>query len=267
MLGLLPVLAIGLWIWGPQWLPNFNSNPRERDSIGIMSYNLLFSNEDGAQIEQVIRFADPAVIGFQELSRGHEDRLLSGLGADYPHNTFNLPVRGVGLMSRYPILESSALDFPPRHLALQARIDHPDGPITVFVIHFRHNGLTETALAKMPAMWTQAYATRAAEVQQFLALVAATDGPLLLLCDCNMTETSTTYGQLAAQLQDSFRAAGWGLGYTLHPEPAPTAIERIDYIWASEHFGILTSRVLGRGGSDHHPVFSEIFVRGVSLDR
>ena len=256
LIGLLVVAALGLTIWGPQFTPQFRTAQPARAALSVMSFNVLGSNRSYGQLVFVIGSAGPDLVGFQELNRDSKLGRQARLGRDYPHNSFDTLVRGVGLMSRYPILEVLPLDFPPRHLAIRAVVASPAGPIDVYVIHFRHNGLTDVAWSEAAAIWTEAYAIRAAEVAQFAALLQYRQRPVLLLCDCNMTETSFAYRGLSGLLGDSFREAGWGLGYTLHPEPFPAAFERIDYIWHSPEFVPLRASVLERGGSDHHPIMA-----------
>ena len=54
---------------------------------------------------------------------------------------------------------------------------------------------------------SSAYARRAAEVDRLTDELRGLDAPALLLCDCNLTETSQAHAGLQALLADSFREA------------------------------------------------------------
>jgi endonuclease/exonuclease/phosphatase (EEP) superfamily protein YafD len=77
--------------------------------------------------------------------------------------------------------------------------------------------------------------------------------------DFNTTPQSENYALLCSHLRDAFLDSGWGSGFTYPATPKfgirlPTPLVRIDYIFYSEHFGSLDSRVLrDSGGSDHRP--------------
>lgn len=88
--------------------------------------------------------------------------------------------------------------------------------------------------------------------------------PVLVLCDCNMTDQSDDYRAMNDLLDDSFREAGTRMGFTF---PATFRsygrflpyLVRIDYIWHSDQFVALDARVADNSGtSDHRPVIAEL---------
>ncbi|HSM80067.1 MAG TPA: endonuclease/exonuclease/phosphatase family protein [Nodosilinea sp.] len=85
-------------------------------------------------------------------------------------------------------------------------------------------------------------------------MVQTRDRTTILLCDCNMTDTSQTYAQLRSQLTDSFQQAGWGWGHTLRLGAIPWPVQRLDYVWHTADLRSLSARVGDSGGSDHYPV-------------
>ena len=223
-----------------------------------MSYNVLFSNHAPEALAHSVISASPDVIGFQELTLQIKDSLKFSLSETYPYNTFDMfGPQGVGLLSKYPILSANQLSFPPDdHRALHAVIDWHDQPVHVFVVHFSANNFFDNPLSQLPELARERYGQRADQITQLENELSLIDEPILLMCDCNFTDTSEAYSRLKQILSDSYRSTGWGFGHTLHPSNIPIRVQRIDYIWYSDSLIPVNSYVGLAGGSDHHPVIS-----------
>jgi endonuclease/exonuclease/phosphatase (EEP) superfamily protein YafD len=91
-----------------------------------------------------------------------------------------------------------------------------------------------------------------------LSALPEADVPVLVMCDCNFTETTMAYARFADRLQDGYREAGWGLGHTIHPVGISIALNRIDYVWYSHHFAAMSAGVVKGGMSDHSPVVVDL---------
>ncbi len=102
------------------------------------------------------------------------------------------------------------------------------------------------------------YSRRESETIRLKQIMHELDQPVLLMCDCNMTDTSAAYARLRTALNDSFREAGWGFGHTFFPPQSPFPIQRIDYIWHSEDFTAIQAYVGQDGGSDHLPIVAKL---------
>jgi endonuclease/exonuclease/phosphatase (EEP) superfamily protein YafD len=85
--------------------------------------------------------------------------------------------------------------------------------------------------------------------------------PALLLCDCNLTDTSQAYARLATFMADSFREAGWGFGHSSFSRRPPFQAQRLDYVWHSDQLAALEAAVGPDGGSDHRPVIARLALR------
>jgi vancomycin resistance protein VanJ len=256
LLGVLVIPSlVFLWLFGELFLPHWQSAP-EGPRLKIMTYNVLFSNEDFDAIADSIRATGPDIVGFEELTGAHEV-LPPLLASEYPYATFSRDVKinGVGLISRYPIESAERIPLPPLNLAMQAVLNVDGRRLRVFVVHLTPNNYP---LSQMPARAAERFAARAGETRQLAAELSTLDGPAVLLCDCNLTDTSEAYRTLNAVLGDSFREAGWGLGHTIQPFGAPVAFQRIDYVWHSREFFAASAGVGQPGGSDHHPVWAEL---------
>lgn len=254
---MIPVIVF-LFFWGALFLPA-PSSAHSSQPLKMMTFNVLVSNKAGVELTNSITSAVPDVIGFQELSPTTIQALQTQLSTEYPHHTFDqFEPHGVGLMSRFPITAVTRVPFPPRDLALHAIIDWHGEPVHVLVAHLSANNIFDNSLAVLPQLAHDRYAQRADQVSRLLAELALIDEPVVLLCDCNFTDTSEAYGRLRTQLHDSFKQAGWGFGHTLHTQIVPFRVQRVDYIWTSPHFAALDSTVGQNGGSDHHPVISTL---------
>ena len=109
-------------------------------------------------------------------------------------------------------------------------------------------------MAEFVPLVLERYGRRAAEVTRIQEKIAGLDEPILLMCDCNLTDTSEAYARLDTVLDDSFREIGWGFGHTFYPPVAPSPIQRIDYVWHSDDFVAVKAFVGQDGGSDHLPI-------------
>jgi vancomycin resistance protein VanJ len=105
------------------------------------------------------------------------------------------------------------------------------------------------------------YEQRLAEVRRLEQEFRSLHEPALLLCDCNLTDTSEAYAQLTTFLRDSFREAGWGLGHSSYGRRPPFLAQRLDYIWYTDGLAATEAFVGSDGGSDHRPVVARLALR------
>ena len=260
----LPV-GVFLFFWGALFLPNPSpSTGASAQEIIAMSYNVLFSNQTPGALATSIVSASPEVIGFQELTPQIIDSLGSSLSEIYPYGTFDLfEPQGVGLLSRYPILSANKFSFPPRdNLALHTIIDWEGQPVHIFVVHFSANNFFDNSMAQLPQLALERYGQRANQITYLEKELSLIEEPIILMCDCNFTDTSEAYSRLNHVLNDSFRSAGWGFGHTLKPQGIPFRVQRIDYIWHNNNFAPINANVGLAGGSDHHPIISTLAYKG-----
>jgi vancomycin resistance protein VanJ len=261
LLGLsLPLIAFGALL-GPLFLPKLPERPAQGAHVlTAMTFNVLTTNKDAAAIVGAIRAAKPDIVGFQELTRARKAAISAALATDYPYQTLAPPERfpAIGLISRFPIEQAEPVFLPPLHFALHAILRVDGARLHVFVVHLSPNGFGRNPVSQYAALAEERYAQRWAEVARLEQELHALHEPALLLCDCNLTDTSQAYAQLTTFLSDSFREAGWGLGHSFFSWRAPFLSQRLDYIWHSDGLIAIEARVGPDGGSDHRPVVARL---------
>jgi endonuclease/exonuclease/phosphatase (EEP) superfamily protein YafD len=199
-----------------------------------------------------LRASDADVIALVELVDYHMPA-LEAVADIYPYQeTYTGVIFGKGLISRYPIVETSGpMHFGTRSTYLFTLIDVNGQPLQAVVAH-----------APRPVVTRSGYHYESGTDDDFHALAAqaGSDIPTIMMGDFNTTDQSENYAQLAnAGLTDAHRQAGSGLGLTF---PArffgPIPVVRIDFVWVSQAFDVLDVHVGPDAGSDHLPVIARL---------
>lgn len=257
----IPTVAF-VFFFGGLFLSPFAQSLVDKDGpfITVMSFNVLHSNRDYEAIARSIRAASPDLVGFQELTPQSARAIAKALETEYPYGTLQSlePGRSAGLLSHFPIETAEWFPLPPLDIALHTTIDLEGRRVHVFVVHLSPNNFSDCPVAEFVPLVIERYGRRAAEVSRLQQEIADLAEPVLLMCDCNLTDTSEAYTHLDGFLRDSFREAGWGFGHTLHPTNAPFPLQRIDYVWHSDDWVAIEAYVGQAGGSDHLPAVAKL---------
>lgn len=258
---ILPILAF-VGLWGDLFLPSLTQSPQLQNKalITVMNFNVLTSNQEYDAIVGSIHAASPDLIGFEELTPSSAEAIAQMFKTEYPYGTLQSMEdgRSAGLLSRFPIETSEWFSLPPRNISLHAVITIEKRRVHVFIVHLSPNNFFSYSLTGFVPLVIERYKSRAAEVNRLETEVGALTEPVLLLCDCNMTDTSETYTHLSSFLSDSFHEVGWGLGHTLYISGFPFPVQRVDYIWHSDDFVAFDAFVGKAGGSDHLPIVAKL---------
>jgi|GEM_PF-228181 len=270
--------AMFLLSYGGLFIPHQpNTLALNAPTITLQTHNLLARNRTPERILDVIRDISADVVALQEVSVAFERRLQTL--DEYPymaiHGTADdgtLRMRetmGQGILSRYPILEDDfwSYDFLPIPLSHQRVVIDVDGQkIVIYNVHPTHPGMTGNAFFDV--------SFRKQEYADLLSRIQSETLPVIMMGDFNLTDLSFEYSQIAAQLTDTHREIGQGLGYTFpdfreayivdsmeiipenFPEHLPTPLlMRLDYVFHSEEFSGVSAYVYHTsGGSDHRPL-------------
>ncbi|MGB3650999.1 MAG: endonuclease/exonuclease/phosphatase family protein [Rivularia sp. (in: cyanobacteria)] len=256
LFGLCFPLGLFIGLYGSFFLPSLStSTPQNQPTIKAMTFNMLFNNEDYDSISRMVAENKPDIIGLQEVRSQTVPILIKRFEKDYPYHGFH-PVElshNVGILSRFPIDKLIALPAPPIQRGIQVTLRLNNGePIEAIVAHLTPN----YPLNKFMQLAEYWYKSRAAEVSYLSNIVKQYDQPMIVMCDCNFTDTSETYSQMQNALKDSFHEAGWGFGHTFLGRFFP--VGRIDYIWHTKQLQTVDAYVGKGGGSDHLPVIAKL---------
>jgi vancomycin resistance protein VanJ len=265
----LPV-ALFVWLFGETLLPpaSVGAVDEGRTTITVMSFNVLWSNQEYDRIAEVIATADPDIVGFQELRPEHLPAINARLPGAYPYHA-SLEQEGlhtVGLLSRFPIESTMLPEDTMLERAIAVRVQVDDHPLTVVVAHFNptpvgdilHTVFDHRDLNELSTLVSTTFAQRERQTERLLAYLGDLEHPAIVLCDCNANSVSEVYGNLRTDLQDSFVQAGWGLGNTRVEPWFGVPLKRVDYVWHVPELQSLRAWVGSAGGSDHLPVIAEL---------
>lgn len=227
------------------------------------TYNILSGLSDPDEVIQTIESLDADLIAFEELGTAHVAAIKEHFGSEYPYQVISPSETGfgVGLFSRFPVIDQQIdLTLEPHQRHIRAVLDMNGIEVVVYVAHPYppHNFFS-------PISYDDSQ--RGNQLAALRDQIRQEDGPVLMLCDCNMTDQSDDYRAMADLLQDSFREAGARMGFTF---PATFRSQgrflpylvRIDYIWHSDEFVALDAHVADNSGtSDHRPVIAELSLK------
>jgi endonuclease/exonuclease/phosphatase (EEP) superfamily protein YafD len=212
LLLILPIAAF-VGLWGNLFYPSLTQAPQliqNKAFITVMNFNVLSGNQEYDAIVDSIHAASPDLIGFEELTPSSAEAIAQMLKTEYPYGTLQSMEdgRSAGLLSRFPIETSEWFSLPPRNISLHTVITIEKRRAHVFIVHLSPNNFFSYPLAEFVPLVIERYKSRATEVSRLEAEVGALNEPVLLVCDCNMTDTSETYTHLSSFLSDSFHEAG-----------------------------------------------------------
>jgi vancomycin resistance protein VanJ len=249
---LLPSALLLLVTYGGQFLPRSVRVLADAHALNLLTYNIEAPNMQHDRVIEVIRAANADVVALQEVSLQIAPLLQRAFADSYPYMALHPHpggYAGQGLLSRYPILEDRYWQTDPAwSLGHQrVRLLLPDGTQIVL-----YNGHPPPPYLGQPDSFNDQL--RNADLLQLLALIEQENEPHLLAGDLNMTDQNALYPRLTAHLRDSFREAGYGLGWSF-ASFLPLPALRIDYVLHSDHWTAQSAHVLAdSGGSDHYPL-------------
>jgi len=261
-----------------QGFVNFSMLSDEPGDLTVMSYNanFLYTVRNGSKTEKkgnlrsiqnfLDQHDDVDIFCLQETSRFTRN-LVSEKFPDY--HTHKITNRGTYILSRYPIIDAGEINFGTiTNSCVWADVRHPSGKVRVYCTHLQSNKVSTDAVKVMDnanlkeeKTWTGIQAIlekyriasrkRVSQAKLIADHSAKVSHPTLIVGDVNDPPTSYTYSRLCGSFQDSFVAAGSGIGTTY---AGKIPMLRIDYIFADDNFKVESFEVLKEPYSDHFPV-------------
>ena len=256
LFGLCFPLGIFIGLYASFFLPSLSTTVSQNQQIiKVMTFNMLFNNSDYDAITQMVNENNPDIIGLQEVPPQTVPILIKNFASSYPYHAFH-PVElkhNVGILSRFPIDKFITLPTPPIERGIQVTLRLNNGkPMDAIVTHL----IPPYPLNKVFKLAQYWYERRSQEVSYISNIPKQYDDPIIVMCDCNFTDTSETYSQMQKVMEDSFHQKGWGLGHTFLGKFFP--IGRIDYIWHTKDIKTIEASVGEEAGSDHLPVIAKL---------
>jgi len=234
--------------------PNPTRRAEEGDLLRAATYNIHYGYDSDWRLQleaqaEAIEAAGAGVIALQEVDTGRPTSYMID-DARWLARRLNMGViympcmehmTGIGLLSRYPILEYDTLLLPSdleQTGIIWAKIDVGGQPVNAFAIWM---GLEPEE--------------RAQQLSAALAFIAAHPGPAVFGGDFNSTPDSPVYAQIAAAgFSDPFVTLGLGSPPT---DPAINPTKRIDFVWLRDLIPA-AAEVSGSLASDHRLVVVEV---------
>lgn len=240
-------------------------------SFSVMNYNVRIFNKYNwinkedipSQITAFIKEQDPDLLSLQEYYPA-QDVIL-----DYPYKYEKLSGKkngmGLGLFSKYPIVNQGSLDFEHSYNnAIFIDIIKNSDTIRVYNVHLESFGiqadsvdlsLTETKSKKLIYRLKTSFSKQQSQVEKFIEHKTQCDYKLIVSGDFNNTAYSWAYHKLKGELTDSFLAAGKGFGKTYPFNGYPL---RIDFILADKKFKVNEHKNFDIQLSDHEPILARL---------
>jgi endonuclease/exonuclease/phosphatase family metal-dependent hydrolase len=178
------------------------------------------------------------------------------------------------IFSRYPIIDSDAIQFPSSNNGLVwADLDVNGQTIRVINVHMQTTtinrmlrNVAKARLSRDEEREQEIYMNftdnlmhnlveRSKQAREVEQLVERTKNPIILCGDFNDTPGTYTYEKLKGHLVDGFREAGKGYAGTFR---GAKDLLRIDYLFHSPTMQTIDYKVIPFEMSDHNPVFMEV---------
>lgn len=241
-----------------------------KNTLSILSYNVrLFnafekkSHGDVPSIfNEIVAKSNPEVIFIQEYYGGHK---LDFSAYPYQYLRFKTKNTNLGhaIFSKYPLINTGAFDFKNSgNNVVYADMVKGKDTIRLYNLHLQSFGiipevqfLQEANKERLLRRVSENFKKQQSQIHAVLNHKAKIKYPIILSGDFNNTPFSYTYRKLKNEMQDAFHERGNGLGTTFWFDGFPL---RIDYIFASPEFDILTFETFKNTFSDHQAIHSTI---------
>ena len=171
--------------------------------------------------------------------------------------------------SRYPLRDCRFGDMSFRrfvHQYVHCSILVDKRTIDVITLHLLspRDGLEAARNAHFEGLdeWRQNYLDRLTQARAVSNAVQRVNRPIIVAGDLNAAEQSPVAQLLLnSGLRDTHSSAGFGYGYTVgHALRPGVSFLRLDHILVSPEWGIASSEVGGKYGSEHRPVIADLLL-------
>lgn len=221
------------------------------ETFRLVSFNVWFRNTDVARAAAYLEHVDADVVVIQEASALFAQE-LQALAPRYRHAHIARDRRGATILSQWPLLEArSASAGEGATPAAHVRVKWREAELTLIGVHLHW------------PLGARVSHLRNQELAALAQLASATQGPLLIAGDLNITPWSPHFRDLLRDSGLKDCAAEQGLASSWPSHVRWLGI-RIDHCLASAHWQTLDVRTGPHVGSDHRAVIAELGLRTTS---
>jgi len=248
------------WLYHPYLFPKPAQPFGQSPELRVMTYNVLFSNMDYDAVANVVLTYQPDLVALQEVQPEMMNALEERLADDYPYyfmgteNTYGT----TAVFSRYPFVKTEILDLRVDRPAVVVKTKINDQDITFVAIHLLAYNLWWTKLPDIPEVVMRRTANQNQQARILLDQIEKEQGIVIVGCDCNSYETSSSYRIFDQFMDSTARQIGWLWGGNeLLGAKQDVYLQHIDHVWFRGD--IMPKRVYkikDNGGSDHLPVLA-----------
>ncbi|SRX76493.1 endonuclease/exonuclease/phosphatase family protein [Aequorivita antarctica] len=237
-----------------------------KNTLNVLSYNVRLFNAyeknpvtDASKIiSEILVEENPDVVFVQEYYKPNKID-FSAYPYKYIHFKSEKAKLGHAFFSKYPLINTGAFDFEDTYNnTIFADIVKGTDTIRIYSVHLQSLGiiprvsfLQDSDNEKLRKRVSNAFEKQQSQVEAILDHKQKTSNPVIICGDFNNTPFSYSYRKLKEGMLDAFRERGNGLGTTFEFERFPM---RIDYIFASNDFDILSFDTMKKTFSDHYAI-------------
>ena len=283
------ILTAAHYNW--QLLPSVGYHTQD-NSIKIMTYNILGNADvlNRQNVIETIRHEQPDVVCCTEYNPRNDNGVFKRMLGDlYPYIISNRDDTswrtGELILSRFPCNIIPTHSTTPLN-AINVQIDIKGVKVDVVTVHLTRvgqhleraadspNELMET-VNKVSEFEMLKDKMKYSQAQELLEMLTQIQNPIILCGDFNDTPNSKVCHLFSRNYINTFSSAGWGLGGTFGESWMREKLKdiplfsflaedmlRIDHIFVSRHFDIISSKVVtSASGSDHKPVIAEVKIK------
>ena len=272
------VWRAGRWVWVPIGLlalvlvpimglslhPGTKAAPAGGIHLRVMTYNIKWAKTDAQAIIHDIETNKPDLLLMQDAGG---DTLQRELGT-FLHGWNVTAIDQFIIASRLPLSGSDVrwISYPDQsHRVMRAILTVGEREIVVYSCHLESPRFGLAGMRHPRAGLTQWQANIALRVNESKRLADFVHGetlPVLLGGDLNAPAQSVVCKNLfSAGLNDAFSSAGSGYGYTYGTTTrVGRPYVRIDHVMTSPQWQTLACWVGNSVGSDHCPVFADVYL-------
>lgn len=210
-------------------------------SLVLLNINVEARNAEHERVLERIRESGADVVAVIELSPALDTK-LGALADLYPHRV-TVPAAGnfgIAVLSRRPLRETVVFDLGPSP-AIETVLETPEGAVRLYAIHTK------------PPVGATLARTRNGQLDSLAERIRASDGPLLVCGDFNLSPYSPWFDRFERASGTRSARRGQGLGISW-PATMPLLGTPIDHCFLRGPLVATQVERMAATGSDHYPV-------------